>query len=45
MDFGIWLSAVLPAFATATYGIRLIGDFEGSARRSERAGAQSFSNS
>jgi hypothetical protein len=32
----IFLSAVLPAFATATYGIRVIGDFEGIARRSER---------
>jgi hypothetical protein len=36
-DAGILLSAVLPAFATATYGIRVIGDFEGIARRSERA--------
>jgi hypothetical protein len=34
---GIALSAFLPALATATYGIRVIGDFEGSARRSERA--------
>jgi glycosyltransferase involved in cell wall biosynthesis len=30
------LSAGLPALATATYGIRVIGDFEGIARRSER---------
>ena len=33
----ILLSAVLPTFATATYGIRVIGDFEGIARRSERS--------
>jgi len=31
------LAASLPALATATYGIRVIGDFEGIARRSERA--------
>lgn len=30
------LSAALPAVATATYGIRVIGDFEGVAARSER---------
>jgi hypothetical protein len=36
-SIGTWLSAVLPAFATATYGIRVIGDFEGSAKRSEHA--------
>jgi hypothetical protein len=30
------VAAGLPALATATYGIRVIGDFEGSARRSER---------
>jgi hypothetical protein len=30
------LAAGLPALATASYGIRLIGDFEGIARRSER---------
>jgi hypothetical protein len=30
------LAASLPALATATYGIRVIGDFEGIARRSER---------
>jgi hypothetical protein len=36
-DMGILLSAVLPALATASYGIRLIGDFEGVAKRSERA--------
>ncbi len=35
----IWLSAALPAIATATYGIRVIGDFEGAARRSERTHA------
>jgi hypothetical protein len=32
----IVLSAVLPTFATAFYGIRIIGDFEGIAKRSER---------
>jgi hypothetical protein len=32
----IWLSAALPALATATYGIRVIGDFEGAAHRAER---------
>jgi hypothetical protein len=36
-EVGIALSAILPALATATYGIRVIGDFEGIARRSERA--------
>jgi hypothetical protein len=36
-EVAIALSAILPALATATYGIRLIGDFEGSAKRSERA--------
>jgi hypothetical protein len=30
------IAAGLPALATATYGIRVIGDFEGVARRSER---------
>jgi hypothetical protein len=32
----VWLSAALPALATATYGIRVIGDFEGAHRRAER---------
>jgi hypothetical protein len=32
----IWLSAALPALATATYGIRVIGDFEGISQRGER---------
>ena len=32
----IWLSAALPALATATYGIRLIGDFESIHLRAER---------
>jgi hypothetical protein len=32
----IWLSAALPALATATYGIRVIGDFEGIHQRGER---------
>jgi hypothetical protein len=36
-NFPIALSAFLPVLATATYGIRVIGDFEGAARRSERA--------
>jgi hypothetical protein len=36
-EVGIALSAILPALATATYGIRVIGDFEGIAKRSERA--------
>ena len=34
---GVALSAFFPALATASYGIRVIGDFEGYARRSERA--------
>lgn len=33
----IMLTAVLPTLATASYGIRVIGDFEGIAKRSERA--------
>jgi hypothetical protein len=32
-------TAGLPALATATYGIRVIGDFEGIARRSQRTHA------
>jgi hypothetical protein len=32
----IWLSVALPALATATYGIRVIGDFEGIHQRGER---------
>lgn len=32
----IWASAALPALATATYGIRVIGDFEGIHQRGER---------
>jgi Protein of unknown function (DUF4231) len=36
-EVGVALSAILPALATATYGIRVIGDFEGNAKRSERA--------
>jgi hypothetical protein len=35
-EFHIILTAILPTLATATYGIRLIGDFEGIAKRSER---------
>jgi len=34
--FLIMLSAILPTLATASYGIRIIGDFEGIAKRSER---------
>jgi hypothetical protein len=33
----IMLSAILPTLATASYGIRVIGDFEGISKRSERA--------
>jgi len=36
-QIAIALSAMLPALATASYGIRVIGDFEGIAKRSERA--------
>jgi hypothetical protein len=32
----VWLSVALPALATASYGVRMIGDLEGIARRSER---------
>lgn len=32
----IWLSVALPALATASYGIRVIGDFDGAHQRSER---------
>ena len=32
-------TAGLPALATATYGIRVIGDFEGIAKRSQRTHA------
>jgi hypothetical protein len=38
-DFGVVVAALtagLPALATATYGIRVIGDFAGISRRSER---------
>ena len=34
-ELEIWLSAALPSLATATYGVRVIGDFEGAKRRSE----------
>src|SRR5262249_14790214 len=37
--FATFLSAIMPAFATASYGIRLIGDFEGVAKRSDRTHA------
>lgn len=33
------LTAALPALGAATFGVRLIGDFEGVAQRSERTGA------
>jgi hypothetical protein len=36
----IWLSAALPALATASYGIRVIGDFEGIFQRAERTQRQ-----
>jgi hypothetical protein len=32
----VWIGAGLPALATATYGIRVIGDLEGIAHRAER---------
>jgi hypothetical protein len=35
-ETAIWLSVALPALASATYGIRVIGDFEGIHRRAER---------
>jgi hypothetical protein len=35
-DATIWASAALPALATASYGIRVIGDFEGIHQRGER---------
>jgi hypothetical protein len=38
-DLEIAATAGLPALATATYGIRVIGDFEGIARRSQRTHA------
>ena len=34
-DVAIWLSAALPSLATATYGIRIIGDFESTVHRNE----------
>jgi len=36
----IWLSAALPALATASYGIRIIGDFDGISQRAERTRRQ-----
>jgi hypothetical protein len=42
-DMKYWMivaSASLPAFASAGYGIRMIGDFEGAAKRSARMKAQ-----
>jgi hypothetical protein len=36
----IWLSAALPALATASYGIRVIGDFDGVFQRAERTHRQ-----
>jgi|SRR5580693_8489196 len=36
----IWLSAALPALATASYGIRVIGDFEGVFQRADRTHRQ-----
>ena len=35
-ELTIWLSAALPALATASYGIRIIGNFEEVAHRGER---------
>lgn len=34
-EAAVWLSAALPSLATATYGIRIIGDFEGTVHRNE----------
>jgi hypothetical protein len=42
-ELSYWLivaSASLPAFGSASYGIRVIGDFEGAAKRSARMKAQ-----
>src|SRR5580700_8561501 len=36
----IWLSVALPALATASYGIRVIGDFEGIFQRADRTHRQ-----
>lgn len=36
----IWLSTALPALATACYGIRVIGDFEGTVHRAKRTHRQ-----
>jgi hypothetical protein len=36
----IWLSTALPALATASYGIRVIGDFDGIFQRAERTHRQ-----
>jgi hypothetical protein len=36
----IWLSTALPALATACYGIRVIGDFDGIVHRAERTHRQ-----
>ena len=35
-ELAIWLTVALPVLATASYGIRFIGDFEGIGRRAER---------
>jgi len=34
-EIAVWLSAALPSLATATYGIRIIGDFESTVHRNE----------
>jgi hypothetical protein len=34
-EIAVWLSAALPSLATATYGVRVIGDFEGTVHRNE----------
>jgi hypothetical protein len=39
-EASIWLSAALPALATASYGIRVIGDFEGAHQRAARTEQQ-----
>lgn len=39
-DVTIWLSVALPALATASYGVRVIGDFEGIFHRAGRTSHQ-----
>lgn len=39
-DLTIWMSVALPALATASYGVRVIGDFEGIFHRTGRTSHQ-----